>query len=246
MGTSTYPISIVEGNSMYPNLQNGDLVLFHSVPNPSQIANGTIILYVQTDTGVSGLDSLIRPVVIHRVIGVVSQSDGLVNYKTKGDNNLVPDPALVPASHVLGTPSAVIPKAGLIFLFIQSPQGLVATIGFIVIFYLGKNESKIKEGASKEAFLSALAQMSLNNELPETLFKKLELAVKYSDDLKVDDLRDGQVLALVDWIKKGALEYKWKVDAFGCPKCGSKARSFESKNSLLLTICPTCYQASNH
>ena len=28
LGTKTYPIAVVQGNSMYPNLQNGDLVLF--------------------------------------------------------------------------------------------------------------------------------------------------------------------------------------------------------------------------
>jgi signal peptidase I len=245
MGTVTYPLAIVEGNSMYPTLQNGDLVLFHAPTNPNNIPNGTIIVYVNTETGVSALDSLTKPIVIHRVIGEVIQSNGSVNYVTKGDNNLVQDPALVPANHVIGTPALVIPKMGLLFLFIQSPQGLVAAVGIITIVYLTKYEDKSSEEKKREAFLAALARMVLNNELTESLFKKLELAVKYFDDLKINDLTDGSVLALVDWLKRGGLVKGWKLAEETCPECGSKAQAFESKNGLLLVICPKCQSNYN-
>lgn len=246
MGTTTYPLAIVEGNSMYPNLQNGDLVLFHAPINPNAITNGTIIVFVNTDTGVSALDSLTKPIVIHRVIGIVKQSDGTVDYQTKGDNNLVQDPALVPASHVIGTPEVVVPKVGLVFLFIQSPQGLVAAVGFITIGYLAKYEENTKqEEKKKEAFLAALARMTLNNELSENLFKKLELAVKYLGDLKINDLTDRSVVALVAWLKRGGLDKGWRSEDIKCPECSSKARAFESKNGLLLIICPKCQSNSN-
>jgi signal peptidase I len=101
-GTSTYPVSVVQGSSMYPALQNGDLVLFQAAPQ-RVIANGTIIVFVQTGTGQSVLDSLLKPVLIHRIVGVVVQGDGKVNYQTKGDNNIQADPGLVPADRILGT-----------------------------------------------------------------------------------------------------------------------------------------------
>jgi signal peptidase I len=245
MGTVTYPLAIVEGNSMYPDLQNGDLVLFHAPINPNAISNGTIIVFVQSDTGVSALDSLTKPIVIHRVIGTVIQSDGTVDYQTKGDNNLVQDPALVPASHVIGTPALIIPKVGLLFLFIQSPQGLVAAVGMITILYLAKYEGDSKEEKKKEAFLAALARMSLNNELTENLFKKLELAVKYVGELEINELTDRSVVALVDWLKRGGLNHGWKLEELKCSECGSKAHAFESKNNLLLIICPSCQSNSN-
>src|ERR1039458_8276878 len=80
MGTQSYPIAIINGNSMYPTLQNGDMVIFHSIPRHN-VPNGTIIVFVQADTGSAALDSIIRPVVIPRVIGSVVQADGMDYYK---------------------------------------------------------------------------------------------------------------------------------------------------------------------
>lgn len=239
MGTQTYPITIVQGNSMYPTLQNGDLVIFRQAPQ-QVIANGTIIIFVQSGTGISALDSLLKPVLIHRIVGVVVQGDGEISYQTKGDNNQQEDPELVPANRVLGVPAVVVPKVGLAVMFFQSPQGLVATVGLIVLLYVGGNDSKLSKEEEKQTFLGALAQMSLNGELPESVFKKFELAVKYVQNLDVDEMKDGRVLALVDWIKKGGLDNEWKLRRVQCPKCASSAASFEGEKSLLLTVCPSC------
>jgi hypothetical protein len=91
------------------------------------------------------LDSLLKPIVIHRVVGALVQGDGTICYTTKGDNNALDDPSVVMADHVLGTPLFVIPKVGLLLLFMISPQGLVATIGTITLLYLGNYEWKLNE-----------------------------------------------------------------------------------------------------
>jgi len=239
MGTQTYPIAVVSGNSMYPTLQNGDLVIFHSPPQ-GRIPNGTIILFVQSGTGISALDSLLKPVLIHRIVSETVQGNGSVSYETKGDNNQQPDPTVVTTDRILGTPAVVIPKAGLAFMFVQSPQGLVAIVGLITFVYIGGNESKAKKEEEKEVFLGALAQMSLNGDLPDGVFKKFELAVNYVQDLDPDRITDGKVLALVDWIKKGGLDAGWKVNTRLCPVCSSLATNFECSNGLLLTVCPNC------
>lgn len=240
MGTQTYPIAIVSGNSMYPTLQDGDLVIFHAAPQ--QIPNGTIIVFVQSGTGISVLDSLLKPVLIHRVVDVVNES-GDISYETKGDNNQQPDPGAVSSDRILGTPEVVIPKAGLAIMFVQSPQGLVAIVGLITFVYIGGSETKAKKVEEKEAFLGALAQMSLNGELSDSLFKKFELAVKYVQSLDPDSITDGRVLALVDWIKKGGLDAGWKVNRSLCPVCSSVVTNFECSSGLLLTVCPTCTTA---
>ncbi len=240
MGTQTYPIAIVNGNSMYPTLQNGDLVIFHSAPQQEQIPNGTIVVFVQSGTGISALDSLLKPVLIHRIVGVTVQGDGTINYETKGDNNQQPDPEVVTSHSILGTPEIVIPKAGLVVMFAQSPQGLVAIVGLITFVYLGGSETKAKKEEERETFLGALAQMSLNGELSEGIFKKFELAVNYIQDLDPDQITDGKVLALVDWIKKGGLDARWKLNKTLCPVCSSVATNFECSNGLLLTVCPSC------
>jgi signal peptidase I len=187
MGTQSYPIALVNGNSMYPTLQNGDMVIFHSIPQQN-IPNGTIIVFVQADTGAAALDSIIKPVVIHRVIGLVVQADGTDYYKTKGDNNQLTDPSLAESTYVLGTPAFVIPKVGIILLFIQSPQGLVASIGFIVLFYLSNYDAKVSEGQKKEKLLTHLAKRVFGGDISTEEFKKFEIAIKYTDDLQDNPL----------------------------------------------------------
>lgn len=70
----------VTGTSMYPNLEEGDMVVVWSVPY-SSIKTGNIIVYDPpcSATGES---------VIHRVVG--SEAGGLL---TKGDNNFATDQA---------------------------------------------------------------------------------------------------------------------------------------------------------
>ena len=97
------------------------------------------------------LDGLVRPVVIHRVIGEVIQSDGTVCYETKGDNNEDKDPFLTKSTQVLGVATQTVPKVGLLVLFLQSPQGLIATIGVISLGYLSFYDMKRKEEEERKA-----------------------------------------------------------------------------------------------
>lgn len=237
--TSNYPIAIVQGNSMYPTLHNGDLEIFGKAPS-ERIANGTIIVFVQGDTGVTALDSLIRPVVIHRIVGTVVQADGQVYYRTKGDNNQYIDPQLVQGSHVLGVPIARIPYGGVLVLFAESPEGMVALIGMISLYYLGKYEVRLKDDAAKDAFLGELAGLVLVGEISDELFRRLELVVKYGKPMELDSLGNGLTLSLLTWMKKGGLEKGWKVARIDCEVCSSKATSFVSSKDLAFTVCRRC------
>ncbi len=238
-GTKAYPVAIVEGNSMYPTLQNGDMVLFKAV-NTQNIPNGTIIVFVQSDTGVSSLDGLLKPIIIHRVVGSFMQADGTVYYMTKGDNNNFNDPSAVEANHVLGVPAQVIPKVGFLLLFFSSPQGLVALIGFITLFYLGSYEGKLNENRTKDTFLGAVANMVINGELPEEAFKRFELAVKYVNVEELEQLKGGLSQALLDWLQKSAKERGWKVSSTECPVCSQGADSFEGKDNVPFIVCSRC------
>src|SRR5271169_879711 len=187
--TSNYPLAIVQGNSMYPTLHSGDIEIFAKAPQ-GLIANGTIIVFVQGETGVSALDSLIRPVVVHRIVGTVIQADGTAYYRTKGDNNQYVDPQLIEASHVLGVPIRTLPQAGIIVLFFQSPEGLIAMIGMISLYYLGKYEVKMKDDETKDSFLGELTKLVLEGELSEPVFKRLEPVVKYGRRIQLDGVDD--------------------------------------------------------
>lgn len=237
--TSNYPVAIVQGNSMYPRLHNGDLVIFTRAPS-GIIPNGTIIVFVQGDTGVSSLDSLVRPVVIHRIVGVVVQADGTVYYRTKGDNNEYPDPSLTEANHVLGVPLAVVPSVGLLVLFVSSPQGLIAIIGMITLYYLGSYEVRMKAEEKKDRFLGDLTNLMLEGELSHEALQLLEPVVKYGRNIRLDGSADELVLSLLTWMKKGGLDKKWRVTKIDCPRCSGRATSFVSSKDLVFTVCQNC------
>jgi signal peptidase I len=237
--TSNYPLAIVQGNSMYPTFHNGDLEVFSKAPQ-GIIANGTIIVFVQGDTGVTALDSLIRPVVIHRIVGTVVQANGEVYYRTKGDNNQYVDPQLVESSHVLGVPIRSIPQGGILVLFFESPEGLVALIGMISLYYLGKYEVKLKDDETKDTFLGELTKLVLEGELSEDVFRRLEPVVKYGKRIQLDGLNDDLILSLLAWMKKGGLEKGWRVTNIDCPVCSSRATSFVSSKDASFTVCQHC------
>jgi len=237
--TSNYPLAIVQGNSMYPTLHNGDMEIFAKAPQ-GMIANGTIIVFVQSDTGVTALDSLIRPVVIHRIIGTVVQANGDVYYRTKGDNNQYADPQLVEASHVLGVPIRTIPQGGILVLFFESPEGLVALIGMLSLYYLGKYEVRLKDDETKDTFLGELTKLVLEGELSEDVFKRLEPVAKYGKRIQLDGVNDDLIISLLAWMRKGGLERGWKVTNIDCPACSSRATSFVSSKDVSFTVCQHC------
>lgn len=243
-GTKSYPITVVEGNSMDPTLQNGDLVYYTA---PKEISNGTIIVFSQDNSGIPILSGLIQPIVIHRVVDISVRSDGLLYFETKGDNNNLEDPGRVKYDHVLGVATVVIPKIGLVFLFIKSPQGLIAIIGLIVIIYLSVYETKVWKDKKKAAFIGELAQKTLNKELPEELFKKFELATQNIENIDPDKLADKDSFAMVTWLKKGALDNTWKIKMVKCDKCSRNAIIFESSSKQVMLFCLTrCGKCSNN
>jgi signal peptidase I len=239
-GTDSYPLAIIDGSSMYPYYENGDVVYYHSIADKNNIPNGTVIIFIQGNAGSSFFDGLVRPVVIHRVVGQLTQTDGQICYTTRGDNNDVNDPFLTRADHVLGVEGLRIPKVGLLILFIKSPQGLIAVIGVITLTYLSMYDLKRRKDKSKEKLLGSLAKKVLNGYLSNEQFKKLELAVKYSDEIGGAQLRDRSISALADWLKNGGLEEKWKMRMVTCPKCFNIAIGIEGTAENSVAICPRC------
>jgi signal peptidase I len=238
--TGTYPLTIIDGASMYPTLQNGDMVYYHSVANKNTIPNGTVIVFVQGNSGFSMFDGLVRPVVIHRVVGQVVADDGTVNYVTKGDNNDVNDPFLTRADHVLGVQGQQIPMVGLFILFLKSPQGLIATVGIITLTYLSMYDIRRRREKSKEKLLGSLAKKVLNGYMSEKQFKKLELAVKYSEEVEGGGLKDRSILALADWMRNGGLDENWKMRVVTCPACFHIAVGIQGSKDNSVRICSYC------
>ena len=235
--TSTYPIAIVDGNSMYPNLQNGDLVFFAAPSGP--IKNGTIIVFVQQRSGVPAFDSILQQVIIHRVIGTGLEPNGVTYYETKGDNNLEPDPFVTDAPNVLGVPAVVIPFAGFPLIFAKSAYGMVTITAMVSLWFFTGIDSKLEEGEEKKRLVAVFARHSLNGDISAAQFERLKLAVEYYGEMPIELLRDPTILSTVDWLRGGGLMKKWKEEPQICPQCGSEAFAIIAGDKSLL-VCPRC------
>jgi signal peptidase I len=236
-GTQSYPVAIVNGNSMYPTLHNGDLVFFEGAHGP--IKNGTIIVFVQGQSGISVLDSVLHPVLIHRVISIGREPDGMTYYQTKGDNNLQPDPFVTDSSNVLGVAVFVVPFAGFPFQFIGTAFGMVVLSCVATLFFLSGVDTKMEQENDKKRLIALFARHSLNGEISPKQFERLQLAVEFYDDIPTDLLSDPTIISTVDWLKGGGLFTKWKEEMVECTDCrGQSFRIVGGGKSFL--ICPTC------
>ncbi len=238
LGAKTYPVSVVNGNSMVPTLQNGDVVSFRGVDPNSPIPIGTIIIFVPSNFGLSGVDYLVRPSVVHRVVGVYRQPDGVLYYITKGDNNQQNDTTLVRASNVLGVPILVVPRAGLALSFLASPQGLIAVVGVTAFVYLERSNQKSEVETRRKKLLGKLAGRVLQGRMSEELFRRFELAISYGNDLDSEVL-DESVVPLADWLRKGGLKRNYAVATRHCPKCSEEAMVFGGAEDKLV-VCENC------
>ena len=235
--TSTYPVAIVDGNSMYPNLHNGDLVFFAAPSGP--IKNGTIIVFVQQRSGVPTFDSILQQVIIHRVIGTGLEPNGVTYYETKGDNNFEPDPFVTDAPNVLGVPSVVVPFAGFPLLFAKSAYGMVTITAMVSLWFFTGIDSKLEEGEEKKRLVAVFARHSLNGDISAAQFERLKLAVEYYGEMPIDLLRDPTILSTVDWLRGGGLTKSWKEESQTCPQCGTEAFAIIAGDKSLL-VCPRC------
>jgi signal peptidase I len=236
-GTKTYPVAIVQGNSMYPKLQNGDLVFFSAPQGP--ITNGTIIVFVQSSSGVPALDSFLKPILIHRVVSVGQEPNGVADFQTKGDNNIAADPFVTDATNVLGVPVLTIPYAGLPILFLQTPYGLVAAVSLVCIYLLSSVDTKLEEEDERKRLIAVFARYSLNGRISQSQFERLKLSVEYFKEIPVDLLSDPTTVSLVDWLKEGNLREKWKEEQVPCPTCGAESLRIVTGSRFFL-ICPSC------
>jgi signal peptidase I len=228
-GTRSYPLTVVEGNSMEPNLHNGDLVYY---TGGGKISKGTVIVFAQDNSGNPLLSGLTEPIVIHRVVAIVVDADGLMYYVTKGDNNDFND-SRVRFDRVLGVEMLVVPRVGLAFLFLKSPQGLIAVVGLIVVFYLSLYQTKAWKDKKKAAFMGQLAQRTLNGEVPEDLYRKFELATQNIEHVDPEKIEDASGRALASWLKS-SLEGTFKIITVRCEGCQNRSVVFEGQKQMML------------
>ena len=116
---SRFPM-IVLTDSMYPEIESGDLIICKQI-EPEEVKTGDIICFY--DPSGNGTST-----VTHRVMEVTKDENGELAWVTKGDANNVEDRAIVPSSKLVGVYSTRIKGAGNIAMFMQTTQGLTICV----------------------------------------------------------------------------------------------------------------------
>ena len=111
---------IVLTDSMYPNIQSGDLILCHTEDAEKVQVGDVIAFFDPAGNGTS--------VVTHRVAEITTDEDGSLAWVTKGDANNTEDQAIVPAKNLVGVYLRRFPNLGNVAMFMQTTQGLIICV----------------------------------------------------------------------------------------------------------------------
>lgn len=122
----TFPL-IVLTDSMYPEIESGDLIVCHQV-DVNEVKEGDIIAFFDPASNKSSIVS-------HRVIDVET-IDNEITWTTKGDANNAADANQVTAKDLVGVYSFRVKGAGNIALFMQTTTGLVVCVVLPIVAFV--------------------------------------------------------------------------------------------------------------
>lgn len=140
---------IVLTDSMYPQIQSGDLIICHTA-EPEEIQKEDVIAFFDPASNGSAI-------VTHRVLEVTE--DG---FKTKGDNNNAEDRMIVPPENLVGIYEGVrIAGAGNVALFMQTTPGLIVCVVVPLLLLVGYDalRRKLYEKTAKQDTDQLLAEL---------------------------------------------------------------------------------------
>lgn len=143
---------IVLTDSMYPEIESGDLIICNTAEAEDIKVNDVISFFDPAGNGTS--------IVTHRVIEIVEE-DGEISFRTRGDNNNTEDKELVPAENLVGIYKMRIAGAGHIAMFMQSTAGLIVCVVLPIILLVGYDfiRRRLYEKSKKEDTDALLAEL---------------------------------------------------------------------------------------
>ena len=144
---------IVLTDSMYPEIESGDLIICNTAEAESIKVNDVISFFDPAGSGTS--------IVTHRVIEII-EKDGEKYFRTRGDNNNTEDKDPVPAKNLVGVYKMRIAGAGHIALFMQSTSGLIVCVVLPIILLVGYDivRRRIYEKNNKQDTDALLAELA--------------------------------------------------------------------------------------
>ena len=129
---------VIVSESMVPTIKVNDAIVTKRVDD-SSLKIGDIITFSSNDIVYKGLT------ITHRIVGVQQLADGSNVYRTKGDNNTLPDSSLVNLDSVYGRVIFKIPRIGYIKSFVSSTTGFIVSILIPILFVIFYEMIRIKK-----------------------------------------------------------------------------------------------------
>ena len=156
---------IVLTDSMYPEIESGDLIICHTAEAEDIEVRDVIAFFDPAGNGSS--------IVTHRVIEVV-EKDGTLSFRTRGDNNNTEDRLLVPADNLVGVYQSRIAGAGHIAMFMQSTTGLIICVVLPIILLVGydiirRRSYEKRKQSDTDALLAELEALRAEKAAKETV-----------------------------------------------------------------------------
>lgn len=146
---------IVLTDSMYPQIQSGDLIFCHT-EKPENIKEGDVIAFF--DPAGNGTS-----VVTHSV-AKITEKDGQTAWITRGIANNADDSMPVPADKLVGIYRGRIPGLGNVVMFMQSTAGLILCVICPILLLVGwdilrRRRYEKKKQADTEELLRELEEL---------------------------------------------------------------------------------------
>lgn len=118
---SLFDTYIIVSESMIPTIKINDAIVVKKIDSDN-LEIGDIITFNSKDYAYNGLT------VTHRIVGIQNSANGEKIYRTKGDNNIFVDTAVVDLNSIYGKVVLIIPKFGYIKNFLRSIPGFIILI----------------------------------------------------------------------------------------------------------------------
>lgn len=162
-----YSMMTVQSGSMEPTFSKGDVIIVEKTDDLSELEEGDIITFHT----VIDMQSVINT---HRIVEVMHEGENMTKFVTKGDANDEADLSVVGGGNVIGKYKLYIPKVGLLLDFLSTSMGflIIIVLPLLLLFlYQAYNLINVIVEMKKQAVLAAVEEKSR-----ETGVSELEVA----------------------------------------------------------------------
>jgi len=174
--TPKFSLFTIISQSMEPNIKVYDVVFDERVDNFDDVKVGDVITFISTSSLSEGAT------ITHRVKDIIIV-DGKKQFRTKGDNNLVPDSSLVTQENVIGKVLFKLPQLGRVQFLLKSKGGwlfaiLIPALGIVIydilkIFKLTNIKKKVDLKVKVDNSAEELAKKQAEEKRKQDLINKL-------------------------------------------------------------------------